>query len=104
MPCTRFSRAVPIKEVVLDDIEAPSGVRVTLLDGGQSLESTHRGQAAADTHPRSPFRQLAGAAGVRTEACRSAVGQASPEPRHPGSALRDTALDFRHIRRGAVNV
>ena len=34
----------PIKEVVLDDIEAPSGVRVTLLEGGQSLESTRRGK------------------------------------------------------------
>ena len=33
----------PIREVVLDDIEAPSGVRVTLLEGGQQLESTRQG-------------------------------------------------------------
>jgi alpha-L-fucosidase len=34
----------PIHEVVLDDIEAPSGVRVTLLEGGQPLESSHQGK------------------------------------------------------------
>src|SRR5260370_28835170 len=34
----------PIQEVVLDDIETPSGVRVTLLDGGHPLESTRQGR------------------------------------------------------------
>jgi alpha-L-fucosidase len=30
--------------VVLDDIDAPSGVRVTLLEGGQQLESSRQGR------------------------------------------------------------
>jgi alpha-L-fucosidase len=34
----------PIQEVVLDDIEAPSGVRVTLLEGGHALESSRQGR------------------------------------------------------------
>jgi alpha-L-fucosidase len=34
----------PIGEVVLDDIEAPSGVRVTLLEGGRQLESSRQGK------------------------------------------------------------
>jgi alpha-L-fucosidase len=33
----------PLKEVVLDGIVAPSGVRVTLLEGGQPLESARHG-------------------------------------------------------------
>jgi alpha-L-fucosidase len=33
----------PTREVVLDDIEVPSSVRVTLLEGGQQLESTRQG-------------------------------------------------------------
>ena len=34
----------PVREVVLDDIDAPSGVRVTLLEGGQQLESSRQGR------------------------------------------------------------
>ena len=34
----------PIHEVVLDDIETPSGVRVTLLEGGRQLESSRQGK------------------------------------------------------------
>jgi alpha-L-fucosidase len=30
--------------VVLDDIEAPSGMRVTLLEGGRQLESSRQGK------------------------------------------------------------
>ena len=33
----------PLQDVVLDDVEAPSGVRVTLLEGGQTLEAARRG-------------------------------------------------------------
>jgi alpha-L-fucosidase len=33
-----------VKELVLDDIEAPAGVRATLLEGGQSLETTREGK------------------------------------------------------------
>jgi alpha-L-fucosidase len=33
----------PTREVVLEDIEVPSTVRVTLLEGGQQLESTRQG-------------------------------------------------------------
>ena len=34
----------PMKEVVIDDVEAPNRARVTLLEGGQSLESTVTGK------------------------------------------------------------
>ena len=34
----------PVGEVVLDDIETPSGVKVTLLEGGQELSSTRQGK------------------------------------------------------------
>jgi alpha-L-fucosidase len=34
----------PVHEVVLDDIDAASGVRVTLLEGGQVLESSRQGK------------------------------------------------------------
>ena len=34
----------PVHEVVLDDIDAPSGVRVTLLEDGQVLESSRQGK------------------------------------------------------------
>jgi len=34
----------PSGDVVLDDIEAPSGVKVTLLEGGQELSSTRQGK------------------------------------------------------------
>jgi alpha-L-fucosidase len=34
----------PMKEVVIDDVEAPSGVRVTMLEGGQALESAVSGK------------------------------------------------------------
>ena len=33
----------PIREVILDDIETSSGLRVTLLEGGPQLESTRQG-------------------------------------------------------------
>ena len=33
----------PLKDIVLDDIAAPSGVRVTLLEGGQPLEAAQQG-------------------------------------------------------------
>jgi len=33
----------PVKEVVLDGIEAPNGLRVTLLEGGQQLQSSREG-------------------------------------------------------------
>jgi alpha-L-fucosidase len=33
----------PLNEIVLDDIEVPSGARVTLLETGQTLESTTQG-------------------------------------------------------------
>jgi alpha-L-fucosidase len=41
----------PMKEVVLEDIEAPSGVRVTLLDGGQQLQSKLQGRQMRITVP-----------------------------------------------------
>ena len=34
----------PLKEIVIDDIEAPSGVKVTLLDGGQPLQARMDGK------------------------------------------------------------
>jgi len=34
----------PGREVIIDDVEAPAGARVTLLDGGQALESTMAGK------------------------------------------------------------
>jgi len=37
--------------VVLEDIEAPSGVRVTLLDGGQQLQSKLQGRQLRITVP-----------------------------------------------------
>jgi alpha-L-fucosidase len=33
----------PLQDVVLDDIATPSGVRVTLLEGGQPLEAARQG-------------------------------------------------------------
>jgi len=33
----------PLQDVVLDEIVAPSGVRVTLLEGGQPLEAAWQG-------------------------------------------------------------
>jgi alpha-L-fucosidase len=34
----------PLKEIILDDIDASGGVRVTLVEGGQPLETSHQGK------------------------------------------------------------
>ena len=34
----------PLKEVVIDDVEAPAGVKVTLLEGGQPLQARMEGK------------------------------------------------------------
>jgi len=34
----------PVKEVIIDDVQAPGGARVTLLEGGQNLESAVAGK------------------------------------------------------------
>ncbi len=34
----------PVREVAIDDVEAPAGVKVTLLEGGQAMESSMQGK------------------------------------------------------------
>ena len=40
----RSCRAVPLKEVVVDDVEAPAGVKVTLLESGQPVQARMDGK------------------------------------------------------------
>ena len=46
--CTRSCRGGPLKEVVIDDVEAPGGVKVTLLERRPAAAGADGGQAAAD--------------------------------------------------------
>lgn len=48
----------PGKEIVIDDVEAPTGVKVTLLETGQPLPSTRDGKSLRVQFPDGlPFRQ-----------------------------------------------
>jgi alpha-L-fucosidase len=61
----------PLKEVVIDDVEAPRGVKVTLLDGGHPFEARMDGKklriavpdavAAALPHRQAYTFKIAGA-------------------------------------------
>ncbi len=63
----------PVREVVLDDIDAPSGVRVTLLEGGQQLESTRQGRQLQIRIPDAVSASVTGTPGIRLEARRRQV-------------------------------
>ena len=63
----------PLKEVVIDDVEAPAGVKVTLLETRAAVAGAHGRQEAADRGSRCGRGGATGTAGIRAEDCRREI-------------------------------